>query len=50
MSPVEMAGKPATRDMLVHVPRLISDYYTIHPEADKIEQSVSFGTSGHRGS
>ena len=50
MSAAEMAGKPATRDMLVHVPRLISDYYTIHPEADKIEQSVSFGTSGHRGS
>jgi phosphoglucomutase len=49
MSAAEMAGKPATRDMLVHVPRLISDYYTIHPEASQIEQSVSFGTSGHRG-
>jgi phosphoglucomutase len=49
MSAVEMAGQPATRDMLVHVPRLISDYYTIHPKANQIEQSVSFGTSGHRG-
>lgn len=49
MSAVKNAGKPATPDMLVNVPRLISDYYTIHPEVDKIEQSVSFGTSGHRG-
>ena len=49
MSPVEMAGKPATPDMLCNIPRLISDYYTTHPEASKIEQSVSFGTSGHRG-
>lgn len=50
MSPVDMAGKPATPDMLINVPRLISDYYTIHPDAEKIEQRVSFGTSGHRGS
>ena len=49
MSAAKMAGKPATPDMLIHVPRLISDYYTTHPEASKIEQSVSFGTSGHRG-
>ena len=49
MSPVEMAGKPATPDMLTNIPRLIADYYTIQPDAEKIEQSVSFGTSGHRG-
>ncbi|MCP4141436.1 MAG: alpha-D-glucose phosphate-specific phosphoglucomutase [Chloroflexi bacterium] len=49
MSPVEMAGKPATPDILCNIPRLISDYYTIHPDVEKIEQSVSFGTSGHRG-
>ena len=49
MSAVKMAGKPATPDMLVNIPRLISDYYTIHPTVEKIEQRVSFGTSGHRG-
>ncbi len=49
MSPVDMAGKAATPDMLVNIPRLISDYYTIHPDAENIEQRVSFGTSGHRG-
>ncbi len=49
MSAVKMAGKPATTDILCNIPRLISDYYTIHPDVEKIEQSVSFGTSGHRG-
>jgi phosphoglucomutase len=42
------AGRPAPRDMLVNVPRLISAYYTEHP--DPAAQPVSFGTSGHRGS
>jgi phosphoglucomutase len=45
-----LAGKPAPSDMLVNIPRLISAYYTTHPDPSNIEQKVSFGTSGHRGS
>jgi phosphoglucomutase len=44
------AGKPAPRDMLINVPRLISAYYAYKPDASIPEQQVSFGTSGHRGS
>ncbi|MGC9456972.1 MAG: phosphoglucomutase (alpha-D-glucose-1,6-bisphosphate-dependent) [Halothiobacillaceae bacterium] len=44
------AGKPATQDMLVDVPRLISAYYTQRPEVEDPGQQVAFGTSGHRGS
>ncbi|HZU28308.1 MAG TPA: phosphoglucomutase (alpha-D-glucose-1,6-bisphosphate-dependent) [Bryobacteraceae bacterium] len=43
------AGKPATPDMLVDVPRLITAYYALQPDPDAPEQLVSFGTSGHRG-
>ena len=45
-----LAGKPAPSDMLVNIPRLVSAYYTIHPDPTNIDQQVSFGTSGHRGS
>ncbi len=45
-----LAGKPAPSDMLVNIPRLISAYYTTQPDPTNIEQRVSFGTSGHRGS
>ena len=44
------AGKPATPDMLVDVPRLITAYYTRTPDPLRPEQRVAFGTSGHRGS
>ena len=45
-----LAGKPAPPDILVDVPKLVSAYYTLHPDAaDPLEQ-VAFGTSGHRGS
>jgi phosphoglucomutase len=44
------AGKPATADMLVHVPRLVSAYYTGVPDPRVPSQQVAFGTSGHRGS
>jgi len=46
----ELAGKPAPRDILVNIPRLISNYYTNRPNPDDASQAVSFGTSGHRGS
>jgi phosphoglucomutase len=45
-----LAGKPAPRSLLVNVPRLVSAYYTQHPDAAESTQRVSFGTSGHRGS
>ncbi len=45
-----LAGKPAPRDVLVNVARLVSAYYTVEPDPDNPSQRVSFGTSGHRGS
>jgi len=46
----ESAGKPAPRDILVNIPRLVSAYYTNRPDISDPTQRVSFGTSGHRGS
>lgn len=45
-----MAGKPAETSMLVNVPRLITAYYSLVPDAAISTQRVAFGTSGHRGS
>jgi phosphoglucomutase len=44
-----LAGKPAPRSILVNVPRLVAAYYTRHPDVSLAVHSVSFGTSGHRG-
>jgi phosphoglucomutase len=44
------AGKPATLEMLVDVPRLVTAYYTDVPDPSVPKQRVAFGTSGHRGS
>ena len=44
------AGKPATPDMLVNIPRLITAYYAEKPDISQPTQRVAFGTSGHRGS
>ena len=44
------AGKPATEEMLVDVPKLVSAYYAVIPDPNIPEQRVAFGTSGHRGS
>lgn len=44
------AGKPATPDMLVDVPQLMTAYYTRHPDVHVPAERVAFGTSGHRGS
>lgn len=46
----ELAGKPAPTSMLLNVPRLVSAYYTIHPDPSEKSHLVEFGTSGHRGS
>ena len=45
-----LAGKHAPQSILVNVPRLVSAYYTNHPEPSDKSQLVEFGTSGHRGS
>ena len=45
----ELAGKPAPQGALANIPRLVSDYYTIHPDPADPAQRVAFGTSGHRG-
>ncbi|MGD9503363.1 MAG: phosphoglucomutase (alpha-D-glucose-1,6-bisphosphate-dependent) [Syntrophobacteraceae bacterium] len=45
-----LAGKPAPRSLLVNIPRLVTAYYTLHPDLSDKAQRVSFGTSGHRGS
>jgi phosphoglucomutase len=46
----ERAGKKAPREMLINVPHLISNYYTLTPNPDDPSEQVAFGTSGHRGS
>jgi phosphoglucomutase len=44
------AGQPAEPGDLVDVARLVTAYFTEHPDASIPEQRVAFGTSGHRGS
>lgn len=50
MSLHELAGKPAPKSLLANIPRLVTAYYTDHPDAGCIAERVAFGTSGHRGS
>ncbi len=46
----ERAGQPATNADLVDVARLVTAYFSEHPDPAEPSQQVSFGTSGHRGS
>jgi phosphoglucomutase len=45
-----LAGKPAPKDMLVDVPRLLAAYASERPDPENPQERVAFGTSGHRGS
>ncbi|HJT22474.1 MAG TPA: phosphoglucomutase (alpha-D-glucose-1,6-bisphosphate-dependent) [Nitrospira sp.] len=45
-----LAGQPATADMLVDTAKLEREYYERKPDLNDVNQLVSFGTSGHRGS
>ena len=45
-----LAGKLATKNMLINVSELENAYYSLQPNMDDPNQQVSFGTSGHRGS
>ncbi|MDP9435509.1 MAG: phosphoglucomutase (alpha-D-glucose-1,6-bisphosphate-dependent) [Actinomycetota bacterium] len=44
------AGQHARPEDLVDVARLVTAYYTEHPDPEQPAQRVAFGTSGHRGS
>ncbi len=46
----ERAGTPALPEDLTDIARLVTAYYTVHPDVTIPEQQVAFGTSGHRGS
>ncbi len=46
----ELAGKPAPRELLPNIPRLVASYYALRPDPGTAGHRVSFGTSGHRGS
>ncbi|MFE3905845.1 phosphoglucomutase (alpha-D-glucose-1,6-bisphosphate-dependent) [Streptomyces sp. NPDC059153] len=48
--PHERAGQPARPEDLTDVARLVTAYYTLHPDPAEPGQRVAFGTSGHRGS
>ncbi|MGE5569644.1 MAG: phosphoglucomutase (alpha-D-glucose-1,6-bisphosphate-dependent) [Rhodospirillales bacterium] len=50
MNASPLAGHPPKPEMLANIPRLVSAYYTGHPDVSEPAQLVSFGTSGHRGS
>lgn len=50
MATHELAGKPAPPELLIHVPRLVTEYFTGEPDPANPAQRVAFGTSGHRGS
>ena len=45
-----LAGTPAPHDLLISVPELMADYYSLRPDATIPDQRIGFGTSGHRGS
>jgi len=45
-----LAGKPASKELLVDVIRLEREYFERKPDLGDPSQLVSFGTSGHRGS
>jgi phosphoglucomutase len=44
-----LAGKPAPESILCNIPRLVSNYYSLAPDAAESSHRVAFGTSGHRG-
>lgn len=44
-----LAGKPASKSILVDVKKLLDAYIDVRPDVLNPEQRVAFGTSGHRG-
>ncbi len=50
MSVTNQPGQHPRPETLVNVPKLLTAYYALHPDAAVAAERVSFGTSGHRGS
>ena len=50
MATHELAGKPAPREILTNIPRLVTAYFAQRPDPENPAEQVVFGTSGHRGS
>jgi phosphoglucomutase len=44
------AGQVAQPEDLIDVAQVVTAYYTVVPDPDDVNQQVTFGTSGHRGS
>lgn len=44
-----LAGKPAMKDALIDIKKLLDAYYSEIPDQQQPAQRVAFGTSGHRG-
>ena len=49
-SPANVPGQQPNPANLVNVPKLITAFYALHPDALNPMEQVAFGTSGHRGS
>ncbi len=49
-TPTNQPGHLPSPASLVNVPRLITAFYSLHPDPAVAAQRVAFGTSGHRGS
>ena len=45
-----LAGQPAPKEMLIDTDQLEREYYARKPDVSDLNELVSFGTSGHRGS
>ncbi|MBB2991646.1 phosphoglucomutase [Mycolicibacterium iranicum] len=44
------AGELAQPEDLIDIASVVTAYYTVEPDPDDVDQQVTFGTSGHRGS
>ncbi len=49
-APANIPGQHPLPQNLVNIPRLLTAFYALHPDAAVPGQRVAFGTSGHRGS
>ena len=50
MSAADRAGTPAQPEDLIDVGHVVTAYFATEPDPEDVDQQVSFGTSGHRGS
>ena len=49
-APANVPGQHPDPATLVNIPRLVTAFYALHPDATNPAERVAFGTSGHRGS